>query len=89
MIPVHQLAAGPDAFSPNLTRPSRSEKQEIGKGNQMTALRSHTGGTIKHVLPPFGGLMIRCSTNVHTLEKAYTYIQNIGVAGNRGGGLDK
>ena len=34
---------------------SRQMREEIGKGNQMTALRFQTQGDIRHHWSPFGG----------------------------------
>ena len=42
----------------------RKAREEIGKGNQMTALRFQTGvGNIRHPRPPFGGPDIISHTN--------------------------
>ena len=35
-------------------RTKQKNKEEIGKGNQMTALRFQTGEHIRHPWPPFG-----------------------------------
>ena len=35
------------------------EKQEIGKGNQMTALRFQTGGSPRHLRLPWGGACLQ------------------------------
>ena len=37
----------------------RRTREEIAKWNQMTALRFHTGGDIRHPRPPFGGIKDR------------------------------